>query len=186
MAAVIAPERTSMRPDLAGFEKRRAPCVKLRARAWASKEKMELAPNRASVRSVNSSSARDSVPVRTTFSFWTTAPCGAGRGAAAIEAARVTTFTFSRTTAWERSAPKAATAFNKNPASARAAIEFNLDGRRATVHKERNFLKVIFLLADRITLIGRPRVKPFRWKKVCSLRAPFVSNRTCTWRRPAG
>src|SRR5205085_7978181 len=104
IAAVIAPDRNSIAPELVGLEKSTAPRVKVMARAWASKEKMELEPRRANVRSVNSSSARDSVPVRTTFSLRTMAPCEAGRGSEVKFGASVTTLTFCRTTAWDRSA----------------------------------------------------------------------------------
>src|SRR5437868_11582431 len=104
IAAVIAPDRNSIAPELVGLEKSTAPRVKVMARAWASKEKMELEPRRANVRSVNSSSARDSVPVRTTFSLRTMAPCEAGRGSEVKFGASVTTLTYCRTTAWDRSA----------------------------------------------------------------------------------
>ena len=67
IAPETAPERSWIAPEFVGLEKSTAPWLKFIARAFASKEKMELAPRRDWVRSENSRAARDAVPVRTTF-----------------------------------------------------------------------------------------------------------------------
>ncbi len=128
IAAVIAPARTSTRPELDGFANRIVPWLQSRDRAAASNEKIELAPIRARVKSANSSSARDSVPVRTTFASCTTAPVAAGRGAALTLGAIVTTFTFCFTTACERFAAKSADgpSARKSAINCRAVPNFRL------------------------------------------------------------
>jgi len=66
IAPEIAPDWIWIGPELVGLEKRTAPWAAFIERAFASKEKIEFAPRRARVRSVNSIPARESVPVRTT------------------------------------------------------------------------------------------------------------------------
>jgi len=90
IAAVTAAVLICAPPASFGTRRSMAPPPSSRLRVPLSKLKIVFAPSRARVRSVNVSSARDSIPVRTAVPLRTSSLTAAGRGAAC--AGRSSTF----------------------------------------------------------------------------------------------